>query len=458
MEDNKELLEIYEHLYAWHLANLSKFPVGLQFKKEYNRLIHDLPKPANATIADVAFVLNQMDEGLMKWSLTEIDPKGKKLAEYSENGIQMMGGLIRNRSIAEKSKIAWKYLPRMSALRRIIEQLSTQDLRRLFLEYHKGAIISEKPVRDILTDKILHEIPSEFLFNHPTVLSTMITDFALLDSFLKEYILSLDVSEIRDLYSELGMNAPSQEQKNKNKVVDQLLATTSLESVVESKNLRKWAKTKTKAERDLDELKSGFKTLCEHTDKLVRMNLDNKYEMEELKRTLRQLSKADEQMEASFGMKSSPEAMALLQAMRKEMLSEDETPSPEKLIEIMEKTRVSLKTDEFSFLLRGIELMMTHYLLGQMRKMHWKIDPEEFMQVVREEIRKIQILPNQAEIPLLRERITQILGITDEVFDQHLLDAWKNGQVKLEIGAPIGRENVKYLKYGQTAFFYVKVL
>jgi hypothetical protein len=96
--------------------------------------------------------------------------------------------------------------------------------------------------------------------------------------------------------------------------------------------------------------------------------------------------------------------------------------------------------------------------MTKIKDMEWKPNFEEFLKAIKEEIPKIQILPNQAEIPTLRERVSQKLGISESIFDEQLIEAWKRGYVKLDVGAPIGRENVKYLKYGQSSFFYVKLL
>lgn len=67
-------------------------------------------------------------------------------------------------------------------------------------------------------------------------------------------------------------------------------------------------------------------------------------------------------------------------------------------------------------------------------------------------------MEDQAEIPTLRKHVCQRMGISDEIFDELLIDASEKDYVKLDVGRPIGEYDVKYLttKDG-LKFYYAKL-
>jgi len=85
------------------------------------------------SIADIAFVCNEINDGLMAWSRDEKDEHGIKIADYARNAVEKLGGYLQAYHIAEKSKLAWKYWPRMSTLKSCCG-ISAEELRQLYLQ------------------------------------------------------------------------------------------------------------------------------------------------------------------------------------------------------------------------------------------------------------------------------------------------------------------------------------
>ncbi|MEM2112125.1 MAG: hypothetical protein QXX08_09660, partial [Candidatus Bathyarchaeia archaeon] len=265
-------------------------------------------------------------------------------------------------------------------------------------------------------------------------------------------------NELAKLCEELGQAELVKKYKDKRKLLRQLFENVPIDNILQSKVVHKQLGAKTIFKPDVRKIETKINELSRDIEKLKGESSDTLSMIQSISRQLEQMFSMQKVITHSLSMKATPNEIELLKMLREEAISIDKSLSPEKFGQIINKALNQFQTDDLSLTLKGLELLFLHYFLTKIKDMRWKPDFEEFLKTIREEIPKIQILPNQAEIPMLREKVSQRLGISELTFDEQLIEAWKRGYVKLDVGAPIGRENVKYLKYGQSSFFYVKLL
>lgn len=450
--------QLYERIRSWHQKNKQKAQLSLNRQKKYLALIQNLPDSEDASVADICFVCSEIHDGLMAWSRDEKDKYGVRMAEYAEKAIEKLGGRLQAYQSAEKSKLAWKYWPKKSILMKLLHPLPTEELRRLYLLYQEKPKISEAATKKFILRKVMEEVPSDQLFGNPKVSSMLASDYEELYLFFKHRVLDLEKSDIEDICGDLRQKEIIKRYKSKAKRVDKLFENVPVSKILDSKVLQKKLKSKPSAKSDIRKIDSAIKALNVDIKQLRQKNSDLLPYVQEVEQKLRHIIRQQEKFATLLDMEAALDVKSLLESLRKELVALGDPVSPDTLVKIIERVQNKLHIDRLSFTLKGLEIIVSLYILDQIKNMKWPPDFEEFMRIVREEIPNIQILPNQAEIPTLRERVSQRLGISNSTFDDQLVEAWKKGYVKLDVGAPIGRGNVKYLKYGKSEYFYVKLL
>lgn len=452
-----DLTQLYERIYQWFQANEDKAKLPPQEKKKYLNLVRDLPVPEDASEADISFACYEVKNGLMKWACEEKDEYGVKIIDYVEKAIDKLGGDTKIFDLAEKSPLALKYWPIKTALKKALYSMSMEELKQLYASFPEAKPIVATPEKSFLVKKILESIPSEHLLRNKKLSLVLLSLFEQMHSFLEANILRFEQNEIIKICEELGQTELAKKYKDKRKILKKLLENVPLENILQSSIIQKQLSAKTAARYDFRKMETKINELRKEVEKLKAESSDILFTIQNMQEKLWQLIKEQEEIISSLRMKRAPNDIELLKVLREEAISID-TLSPEKLSEIRNKVLSRFNADELSLALKGLQLLLFHYFMTKIKDMEWKPNFEEFLKAIKEEIPKIQILPNQAEIPTLRERVSQKLGISESIFDEQLIEAWKRGYVKLDVGAPIGRENVKYLKYGQSSFFYVKLL
>jgi len=454
-----DIRQLYRTIYSWHQTNKHKSQLPPQRQKKYLKLVHDLPEPEEASVADISFVCKEVDDGLMAWSCDEkIDHEGR-IADLVEKIIEELGGHLQAHSVAAKSKLARKHWPKMKLLENLLQLLSAEELRQLYVQYHKEPTISKTAAKSFVLRKVIEEVPLTCLFGDSKVSSLLSVEFEELSAFFRNRLLDLDRSDLDKICQDFGKSELSKKYKSKSKLIDRLLQDIPVHMILGSNVLQRKLRKKAEPIREIRKIESAINDLIRTLQKMTQKESEHLSHVEDTYERLQEsLRHQEEELKAFLGMKASPDAMKFLEIFRKELVSLGEPLSAKKLCESIERVRSQLQTDELSFTLKGLEILLAHYLWNKVKDMQWPPDFQEFIHIIREEIPKIQILPNQAEIPALRERVTQRLGISDSVFDSQLTQAWKKGFIKLDVGAPLGRNNVKYLKHKQSEYFYVKLL
>lgn len=455
--DNTDLYLLYERIYKWHKVNKHKSKLLSKLRNKYLGIVQDLPDPKDASVEDISFVCIDISDGKMAWSRDEKDEHGVKMSEYTNSIIEKLGGYLQVYQTAEKSKLSWKYWQKRNTLKKLLNHLSAEELRRIYRLYTKNPTVSEIATKNFVLRRIMEEIPSDQLFSNPKISSILASEFEKLLSFFRNRVQDLEESEVRQICVDLEEEETSKKYKSKAKMLDQLFKNVSIGKIMESKLLQKKLRPKLPARKDIRKIDSSIKALSEDLKQLYQKDSDLLPYIQRLEQKIQYIMKHQEELATLLGMNGCPDTLSLLESLRKELIASGEPMSPNALVKIIKKAQDELHTDQLSFTLKSLEVMLSIYLLDKIKKMQWPPDFQEFLRLLREEIPKIQILPNQAEIPTLRERVIKRLGISEPVFDKQLVQAWLKGNVALHSGAPRGRDEVKYLEYKGNKYFYVSL-
>lgn len=148
----------------------------------------------------------------------------------------------------------------------------------------------------------------------------------------------------------------------------------------------------------------------------------------------------------------------LLLALRKESLNliSLEQRSFDSIKESIKKTGVS----DINLLRDGLSIVVIDYLMKITKEIDWEISLDLFYKILSEEVNGLikGSMSTIAEIPQVREKVCRRMGIKAEKFDSLLLKCFDIQWVNLEVGTPIGEEDVAWLDTGKNRFYYVKLL
>lgn len=350
------------------------------------------------------------------------------------------------------------------AAARVLKSMSSADVRNLYYSLGLTPAIAEAASKDFVIGKIIEKTDVNNLLKDKEFIVRIMENYYMISTGLERTLDDFDRETIVEVYKELSKEALVEEEK-KLKIIERLIVEIPFDKIWKSKTLRKRITSQKLSKADLKRLSKEISSLNQgitemwgkHQEKNVESFNELENRIQHTIMEIQQLSKQQEMLLGLLSMKDAPSASDFLESFRKELLALQDTLSPERLCELVEKSKSRLRTNDFAFTSRGLEIMLAYYLSTKIKKMEWPADFEEFVKTVQEEIPKIEILPNQAEIPTLRERVTSRLGISEGNFDKQLVQAWQKGYVSLHSGAPRGREEVKFLEYDGNKYFYVSL-
>ena len=455
------LYELYERIYSWNRKHKKDIPSdsSSSLTKRYLAIVRDLPKPEEASEADVFFVANEIIRGFMNWTHDREDEFGIKMGTYARVIAERFGNKLQNlHLLAQKSRLAWKHKPMMRVIKRTLQSLSLEELRELY--YYCGITqrLSDTASRTFVMNRIIEKASPERLFQNQDFLSKVVNQTDQLFTSFEDVLGTLEEDSIKRICEELGKGEITKAGK-KADVIGILITEVPFSEIWKSKSLQKRLKPKKLTTTSLRRIKKQISTMekliKEMTERQIETNVasfreiagNNQQILEELRR-IRSLFPTDR----------ATDLKAYLQAFYEQALKTEGPISAENLHVASKELLNKLNVDEWGFTLRGMELLLLHYLLTQVKTFQWKPSFEEFMSAVRQEFEKIKGVGEQAEIPTLRELVCTRMGISEEIFDSMLTEAWEKEIVRLDVGAPIGRFDVKYLKTkGGNLFFYVKL-
>jgi len=351
---------------------------------------------------------------------------------------------------------------------KILTYLTTEELVELYEFITKIKISSDartnrswllQRLKQIETKKVLLE--SEYIHS---LLPKKLTQLV---SFFESSLRDLDMIDLTKICKEINREDLLKEGMRKQEMMRKIRQNISILKIINSKSFKDALRPKIASQRDVRKIGSNIRIY-------LRKDIEeNRRKIEELSSSIRNvfnnitvinrkidnIDKKLEDVEKIFDIEPTLNLSKYLEVLNEEFGLIDSDISTEIFNEIDAKLRVRLNIDNRTYFLGGLQLLVLFYLMRHKNELKWKPKFDVFYDALKEEFDKVQVIENQAEIPALRERVCKRLSITDDIFDNFLLEAWNKDYVKLDIGSPIGRFNVKYLVTSQGQhFFYVKLL
>jgi len=336
-----------------------------------------------------------------------------------------------------------------TAMKRLLQLFSNDELRQFYSSFGKRQMAKESD-RAFIVDRFLDDLSIEELLNSsylrevlPRRMDELVTSF---ESVLERF----DKSDLIRICRSLGREGLATKDMKKTEIIDKMSRNFRLSDILKIDLFQKrlaMRKPKHVSPKDVRFL----------SDKTISIIGDLDTLGQKTDQGLNRVTAKLQSIENMFKLDQTPDLYKFLEAFYQEATRIGYRPKPEDLNKIVERLRERLHVREWEFILRGMQILLAHYLLTEIKQMEWKPSLDQFLNVFREEFEKAKILENRAEIPNLRNRVCARMGVTEGAFDELLIDAWRRGIVSFEPGAPIGEYDTKYLvtENGQK-FYYVK--
>jgi len=335
------------------------------------------------------------------------------------------------------------------AMKRLLQLLSDDELKRLYLSFGKRRV-AEEPSRDFVMGRFLDDVSIEELLGSSLLKAALPRRIDELVNSFESVLERFDKSDLMRICKGLKKGDLATKDMKKTEIIDKMSRNIQLSEILKADVFQKRLtvrKPKHVSPKDVRFLSDKIVSTIEEL-----YTLDKKTDQ-----GLNTVTARLQSIENMFSLDKAPDLYKFLEAFYQEATRIGYRPKPEDLNKIVEKLRERLHVGDWEFILKGMQILLAHYLLTEIKQMEWKPSIDQFLNVFREEFEKAKILENRAEIPDLRNRVCERMGITDGVFDELLIDAWKKGLVSLEPGAPVGEYDTKYLVTEDgRKFYYVK--
>lgn len=113
--------------------------------------------------------------------------------------------------------------------------------------------------------------------------------------------------------------------------------------------------------------------------------------------------------------------------------------------------------DDISILKNGMLFIILNELSKSTKNLKWSDDIELFYRNIQNEFYKNPKKSDALPIYEIRNAVCNNMGIEKESFDRQLAICFKEGWVLLELGSPIGEENVERLTLGDKNYYYLRL-
>jgi hypothetical protein len=312
--------------------------------------------------------------------------------------------------------------------------------------------------REFAISKIQSAIEPRDFFKREEIATLFLDKIDRLIDFTEKLIGGLERSELIKVYEDLAANKWKKESASKSAILERLLNDFPLEEIIKNKLFLRRLKPKYLSIADVKSLETYAIQLKENTTQIndnLGLVSDKTSLVEE---SIQNLSRRLQSIENVFDSGTAIPPYEYLKALYEESMGIEGRLSPETFEGIIERSKKKIGINEQEFVLKGVELLLVHYLLTNVKLLEWRPPIDDFMRTIKEEFSMLKPIGNQAEIPLIRDRVRKKLGISDEMFDDLLIAASKKDLVRFEMGRPIGEYNVKYLVKDGIKYYYLKIV
>lgn len=341
--------------------------------------------------------------------------------------------------------------------KRLLRLLDPDELKELFVHL-TGEDMAEGSSREFMISRLQNTVDARNLLKNERVAPLIVDKISDVLAFIERTIGHLEREEIMRIYRDLTSEKLRKENSTKSEILEEILDKIPSVELIKNKRLLERMKPKYVSIADIRSLRDGIELLKKETSNAsddIGLLSDRIFSAEDfLKQALTRLKTMDEAFETT----ELPNLETFLKIMYDESIKIGERPTAESFHGLAERLRMQLGINERSFVLKGVELLLIHYLMSAARSLRWRPTLESFTEILKEEFEGKGPIKDRIDIPSLRTRISKRLAIEEEVFDDMVIEAWKKDLIKLEAGAPIGEFNVKYLvtRDGQK-FYYIRL-
>lgn len=342
-------------------------------------------------------------------------------------------------------------------IRRFLRLLTDDELNQLYALFGKKELLKGYS-RSLLIDTIERDMSYEEFVKNEYIFNLALSKLSLTASLTESIAKRLEKVDLIGICRDLGMEGIVSNEMEKARVLREILDSIPTLELWKSKRFQERLKPTYISATHIKSLQKELNILNDNVGSISNEIKFASNKISLMDKDIKSLSMRLQSVDGMFNTGTAPDLQAYLKAMYEEAAATGEHLVPEAFQGIGDRIQKRLGIDERVFVLKGLELLLTHYFLTQVKLLPWKPSLEDFLEIFKAEFEKAKVTEDQAEIPTLRKKVCQRMGINDELFDELLIDAWKKDLVKLDVGRPIGEYDVKYLATENgRKFFYVKL-
>jgi hypothetical protein len=346
---------------------------------------------------------------------------------------------------------------RKTLVKRLLRLLSLDELKQIYAALGKTESL-EGASRGFVISKIQGAIETQDLVKNENAMALVLNRIEEPIAFVEELISRLERSDLVKIFEEITSEKLRKENAKISEITERLFNEVPIGKIIKNKRFQQRLKPKYVSISDIKSLRDGIELL---KDRMNNVSNDIESLSESTKTTESSLKQIDEKLKSLnelFKTEETPSLEDFLKVVYDASVSMGEKPAAESFRGLTKRLQEKLGIDERTYVLKGIELLVSYYMISEVKKLHWLPTSEDFIKTIRNEFETNGTFMGKKDIPTLRSRVTKKLGIAEDVFDDLLIKAWMNGQIELEAGAPIGEFSVKYLvtKEGQK-FYYARL-
>ena len=349
-----------------------------------------------------------------------------------------------------------------SVIKKILSKLTQKELFVLYHDYRQNNVkrLSVSANKDFIINKITEELDFIEVFNYSAFNKLVIDEINHLYKIFYQVFEKMNMEDFELICTDLNKMELFNKGKSKKEIIDGLLGEMDLDDLWKSKNLRDRFNPKYVTISDLDKINAAVKNLKDEFSTKEKIQSDMTYnKIGRIENNIEKIfydQKRTNQEIFEFIEKGHRNYDVFYKNFFNVYKKTGGKITNDNIDQIMDLIKKDLNYDRKSYLLNGLEAMITHYFFNVVSEMDYKPDRDVFWNILNEEFKKVELLQNRAEIYVLRNNVTARLNMEKKDFDEMLLTEWAKGNVRLDMGAPIGRQNVEYLvtKEG-TKYFYI---
>ncbi len=296
-------------------------------------------------------------------------------------------------------------------IKRILESLTVNEMLDIlnFVKPDQEITLSSK--KEEAKNKLMQEVPKDKIINNPIFSQKLFNEYKSMVFYLEKVFESLDVEDFKKIAYEIKKEKIINEKMDKNEIIYKILTKIPTEELFKSKRLMDRIRPNLLIKEDIEKIEENInmlKSQIEGSDNIKNREL--------------------------FELRSS--VNDVLQDIKKTNIRNDE------LLGISEYLNII-----YDYLLK------IHETQKKVNKESIIAD-DLFWEVLIKEYNILVNNNNRINIPEIRKVFANKYNINRSNFDDFILKFRREGKIRLDIGSPIGKNNVEFLEDSDGVRYY----